>query len=575
MDSFSDELLYNILLQDKTSNSNIVWSLSDEKSECISLCNAKKIRPRNKKTRTDKSNRAKNKAEVFTPSYICKIQNDSVDEFTLKEHCFWQDFVLLKMLEITCGEAPYLTNRYDVIKGKYIDPENRAGLLDRKLKIISANTQDEKDWILWAKKAVQSVYGYDIQGDNVYLARRNIIFTVSEYFYSKYKKALEQNTLKELAEIVSWNVWQMDGLVQNSKTKIKDWENNKLINFWKLINKKRKFFYAVVGNPPYQEKNRQQIYTDFYLLSQDLGDIVSLIFPSGWQEAKKANNLYKMNNKKIKKDKQIVYIDNRRNVFSYIQAEWTNIVLWKRGYDNNLGGKQIIYTNGKTPVQIELLIKPKLNEKPNEILQFAKCVTESKGFASIKKITSSRKPYGLWTKVENISRTKKNADDIKIYSNKWLGSVVWGSKDYDFPIKSPALNKYKVLVPYAWGNMYEKHYLCGTFADIIIASPNEACTETYLESGCFDDYKTAKKHAKYLMTKFARALLYVNKTSQHSTTAWASIPLQDYSESWWDKSIDKIDEELMKKYNVPKNVQEFVYKNIQPKTEKNITNYKE
>ena len=110
------------------------------------------------------------------------------------------------------------------------------------------------------------------------------------------------------------------------------------------------------------------------------------------------------------------------------------------------------------------------------------------------------------------SRTKKNADDIKIYSNKWLGSVVWGSKDYDFPIKSPALNKYKVLVPYAWGNMYEKHYLCGTFADIIIASPNEACTETYLESGCFDDYKTAKKHAKYLMTKFARALLYVNKT---------------------------------------------------------------
>jgi hypothetical protein len=75
------------------------------------------------------------------------------------------------------------------------------------------------------------------------------------------------------------------------------------------------------------------------------------------------------------------------------------------------------------------------------------------------------------------------------------------------------------------------------------------------------------------MTQFARALLYVNKHSQHSTTSWGAIPIQDYSESWWDKSIAEIDEELITKYNIPENIEKFIRKNIQVKTESNITNF--
>jgi len=70
------------------------------------------------------------------------------------------------------------------------------------------------------------------------------------------------------------------------------------------------------------------------------------------------------------------------------------------------------------------------------------------------------------------------------------------------------------------------------------------------ESGAFDDFETAQKHAKYLMTKFARALLYVNKMSQMSTRAWGAVPIQDYHELWWNKSIAEIDKELIKKYGV-------------------------
>ena len=85
-------------------------------------------------------------------------------------------------------------------------------------------------------------------------------------------------------------------------------------------------------------------------------------------------------------------------------------------------------------------------------------------------------------------------------------------------------------------------------------------------------FRYSKKHDKYLFTKFARAALYVNKISQMSTTAWGAVPVQDYSEDWWSKSIAEIDECLFKKYNVPSDIAEFVRKNIQTKDESNIVN---
>ena len=88
-----------------------------------------------------------------------------------------------------------------------------------------------------------------------------------------------------------------------------------------------------------------------------------------------------------------------------------------------------------------------------------------------------------------------------------------------------------------------------------------------------DSYDLAKKHAKYLMTKFLRALLYVNKHSQHSTTSWGAIPIQTYEEDWWDKSISEIDDELFKKYDIGDDIKDFVKKNIQTRTESNIVNF--
>lgn len=311
-----------------------------------------------------------------------------------------------------------------------------------------------------------------------------------------------------------------------------------------------------------------------------------MIFPTGWQEPKTANNLGKMNQAEVKEDKQIVFIDNRHNAFPAVPgAEWTNIILWKRGYDNGLNGQQRILLDGEDAEVKRLLLNKNDVEKPREIEELKRIVETSNDFESMVSSTSVRKPYGLSTDVLDdpskyglppIFDTKQADTDIVIYGLKnRKQSKCYLPLSYPIPKTTDAFHKYKILIGKAWGN-FSDSYLGGAYADIIIASPNEICTENYLESGCFDDYETAQKHAKYLYTKFCRALLYANKYSQdNSKIKWASVPVQTYEEEWWNQSINEIDNELFKKYNIPATIQSYVEANVQTKSESNIINYRE
>ena len=343
-------------------------------------------------------------------------------------------------------------------------------------------------------------------------------------------------------------------------------------------------FDAVVGNPPYQNNAQMQIYTDFYLAAKESGDSVCMIFPIGWQEPKTGNKFKKLNKKEIKEDTQIVCIDNRQNIFPGISgAEWTNIILWRRGYDNGLDGNQKIFTNGENPIVKKLLTKKSEVEKPKEITELANLVINHSDFKSLQSEMTDRKPYGLSSDFLNNPKKYGLPETLKEQKNSKYR--IFGLKDrkqiieylpdnYPIPKKSKALNKYKVIVGEAWGNWSTGAGLGGAFADIIIAKPNDVVTETFTEPGNFDDYDTAKKHAKYLMTRFTRALLYVNKHSLHSRSAWGAVPIQDYTEPWWSENIDKLENRLFDKYNIPDDIREYVLTNIQKKDESNIVNFK-
>lgn len=239
--------LLNIILKDNSSGKNIIWATTDYECNGIGfdfndeitinkITGTYKdlIKPRSKKTKLEKEVRSRNNAEVFTPSWICNEQNNLADDawfnkknvFNVSENKSWitnynkikfekntwQEYVKSTRLEITCGEAPYLVSRYDSVTGRTIKLEDRIGLLDRKLRIVSENNTGEKEWIEWAIIAVKSVYGFDWQGDNVLLARENLLYTFIDYYYSKFNKKPEIQLVKEIAYILSWNIWQMDGI---------------------------------------------------------------------------------------------------------------------------------------------------------------------------------------------------------------------------------------------------------------------------------------------------------------------------------------------------------------------------
>ena len=198
------------------------------------------VQPRVKKTKEEQQARARDKGEVFTPSWICNAQNNLVDKewfnlpdgsspfntetdkswetntnpipFPTPDGKTWQDYVTDTRLEITCGEAPYLTSRYDTITGDTIPVKDRIGLLGRKLRVVTENTTAPEEWFQWAVKAYKAIYGYEWQGDNLLLARENALYTFFDYYQDKFQGQPTKEQARVIAEIISWNFWQMDGL---------------------------------------------------------------------------------------------------------------------------------------------------------------------------------------------------------------------------------------------------------------------------------------------------------------------------------------------------------------------------
>lgn len=239
-----------ILLKDHTTNRNIIWATDNYRDRGPGYCfkdnitiekitgyNGNIIKPRVKKSKKEQEKRIHNNGEVFTPSWICNVQNNLIDEawfgeknifnveiekswkinknkikFPTKTNKSFEDYINDTRLEIACGEAPYIASRYDNVTGEMIKIEDRIGFLDRKFRIINENIDAEDKWNIYVQKAYKNVYGFEYQGDNVLISRENLLYTYIDNYIYKFSKEPSIQQLINIANIISWNIWQMDGI---------------------------------------------------------------------------------------------------------------------------------------------------------------------------------------------------------------------------------------------------------------------------------------------------------------------------------------------------------------------------
>lgn len=242
-----------ILLRDHTTKQNIFWATDNYEElgnkyhfssqifpELITGKNGHIIMPRVKKDKELQQTRVREMAEVFTPSWICNAQNNLIDnawfrsenvfnteiitkngtkswkvneqKITFPDGKSWKHYVRDTRLEMACGEAPYITSRYDTTTGEFIPIERRIGLLDRKLRVINENVDDSGKWLEAAQIAYKNIYAFEWQGDSLLLAREAMLISFIENYKFKFNKEPLLKSIQYIAYIISWNVWQMDGL---------------------------------------------------------------------------------------------------------------------------------------------------------------------------------------------------------------------------------------------------------------------------------------------------------------------------------------------------------------------------
>ncbi len=648
------QAVLDTLLKDKSTGKNIIWATdppeelqtvmyepvtdrSQITAQQLRLTHYEVVLPRMMKQTDTQQQRTRKKGEVFSPAWVCNKMNNALDadwfrglgagesagQFTVELPQGWQtvetpvqfpvckgrtpawvQYVQSRRLEVTCGEAPFLASRYDAATGEMIPVARRIGILDRKLRVVSENAATEDEWCKYATHAVQSTYGYEYQGDNLLLARVNLLLTYAEHLQARWQRKPTKKELQPIANIISWNLWQMDGLhlsvpggkpqpeaeqldlfsmfgaaepqLPTVSCKVKNWRKGShgtTQNFETIQegSTSMKFDY-VIGNPPYQETlqntSDKPIYNDFMDASYQISDKVELITPARFLF--NAGKTAKVWNEKMLNDvhlKVLYYEPDSSKVFSNTDIK---------------GGVAITYRDGNAEFGAIGSFTPY-----NELNDILHRVKNHKSFVSIEKIVITSFAYHYTDRLHEdypdaASRLSKgHAYDLKSNAFDRLSDVYQDEKpddghDYirifgrqnnertykfirrDYVNNVANLDKYKLFMPKANGT--------GAFGEVLtlpeISEPGVGATESFVSIGLFDTAEECDNLLKYIKSRFMRAMLGVVKITQDLTPSkWKYVPLQDFtahSDIDWSKSVAEIDQQLYRKYDLTADEIEFI-----------------
>lgn len=663
------------LLCDRTTGRNIIWADNEYEAlgdgymgddeitvEKITGMNSGVIKPRIAKEQEKQSQRTKSRAEVFTPSWLCNQMNNDLDEawfsrrdvfnteivvdggantwaptsdpieFPKSKGHGWRAYVEAPRLEITCGEAPFVCSRYDTVTGDELPVRERVGFLDRKLRVVTEKTKTRKEWVRRALDALKATYGFEYQGDNLLIARINMLETFTEHLRDRWGSDPEQDELERAAWIVSWNFWQMNGFtdavptnkmgaevestlgsfeepepapiqpslfdlfddvfpgetIEETKKEepkdtvplcvIYDWQNGEPFEFASLKGKATamgKKFYAVIGNPPYQETvegtSDKPIYNYFIDEAYKVSERTELITPARFLF--NAGKTPKDWNRKMLDDPHLKVVDYQQKsdtVFPNTDIKGgVAVTYWEGG---KVLGPIGVFSPYKELRSIQLKVSPWLAKQG--LLSDVMYLQNRFDLAALyedypearESISSNGKERRIVTssfnKLNCFSDEKQGDDSIQI-----VGLLTGNKRRYrwiqrKYVEDNGNLTKYKVILPMANGS--------GAIGEVLstplIGEPLIGYTQSFMGIGACDEIDDAKAIMKYIKTKFARTLLGILKITQHNTPEkWAYVPLQDFtsnSDINWAQSVADIDRQLYAKYGLDDEEIEFIESHV-------------
>ena len=337
---------------------------------------------------------------------------------------------------------------------------------------------------------------------------------------------------------------------------------------------------AIVGNPPYQEEGestrKAPIYHLFYDIAFQLSDIVSLITPgrflfkvgqtpSEWMDKMLSDTHFKV----------VDYFQKSNEVFPSVDIKG-GVAIGLRDKNANFGAIEFF---SEYPQLVSIMNKVKVHK--NIVHNLFSEIVSSQGIYRFSEYALNNIPriievQGKGTAAKITSNAFENLPEIFVESEQEIdGKAVqimgrvkgnreirWIKAEYLQPCEY--LDYYNVFVPEANGT--------GAIGEVlstpVIGVPVIGHTDTFLSIGKFASAQEASACLKYVKSKFARCLLGTLKATQHNPKdTWANVPMQDFTEKSdidWSKSVDEIDAQLYKKYNLSDEEIDFIDTMIKP-----------
>ena len=622
------------LLRDRTTRKNILWATDAYAESGPQYGRNEEITPdlitgdqigiiktRARKAFEQQNTRTRQRAEVFTPLWVCEKMCDHLDEawfgrkagfhktdretghvvFTTGRT--WRQYIQSRRLEITCGEGPFLVSRYDASTGRVVPLSERVGMLDRKMRAIDENAADEAEWLQWAAKAFRSIYGFEFQGDSLLIARVNLMMTFVEYLSRRWHRLPSAEEYRTFSEIITWNLWQMDGLTgaipyagpgdgqlslfdldpkPPPLCRVYNWRQQSSTEY-RNINRgtSRMKFDFIIGNPPYQDETlgdnkgfAPPIYHMFLDGAYEKGTVVELIHPARFLF--NAGSTPKQWNQKMLDDphlKVLHYEQDASTMFHNTEIKG-GVVITYHDTNKSFGAIEVF---SPYPEMNTIMHKaaPKSEEESLMSIIYVQnrfnldaLYQEYPEYEQIIGSNGKDKRFrnNIFDKIPLFTDDSQNSDDIAV-----IGVVKNKRQWRYFPIRFTDTNHENL---YKWKLLVVRVNGTGAIGEVlstpIIAKPNEGYTQTFIGIGAFDGKAEAENALKYVKSKFMRTMLGILKITQdNNRETWRMVPLQDFTPSSdidWTKPIPEIDRQLYAKYGLDQTEIDFIESHVKEMT---------